>query len=119
MKLSDDDVERALYCVNETVDRRRRAGIPVPGWMMRLGRLLDLASLTSDTAARGHETGCSSEQSEEMFIGSVETARLLGLSTRQVRRLRGDLEGESVSGRLVFRAAVVNEYAEMRHGRNS
>ncbi|GJO37411.1 hypothetical protein NJB1604_02150 [Mycobacterium marinum] len=120
MRLSDDEAEQALYCVNELVDRRRRAGITVPHWMTHLGNRLDIASLTSEMSPTGHEFGSDSAPLEsDLLVGSREAAGILGLSTRQVRRLAPDLNGEIIGGRIVFRRSTVTEYAqEKRNGRH-
>lgn len=115
MNLSGDDIEYALYCVVETIDRRRRAGICVPPWMHQLGQRFNLASLTSEMSPSGHESCTDSEGLEsDLHVGSKEAAHLLGLSTRQVRRLRSDLDGETVGGRMVFKRSTVIEYAQER-----
>ncbi|CAM4228709.1 hypothetical protein MB901379_03586 [Mycobacterium basiliense] len=112
MKLSEDEAEQALYCANELIDRRRGAGVPVPAWMIRLARRLDL---TSAVSPRGHEIDSGSAALEpEHLIGSKEAAAILGLSTRQTRRLRSDLDGEMISDRLYFNRDTVVEYAEER-----
>ncbi|WP_141213961.1 helix-turn-helix domain-containing protein [Mycobacterium marinum] len=112
MRLSDDETEAALYCAMELIDRRRRAGVPVPSWMIRLAHRLDL---TSALSPRGHEIDSGSESLEsDLLVGSREAADILGLSTRQVRRLAPDLDGEAIGGRIVFKRSTVIEYAEGR-----
>ncbi|QFS91522.1 hypothetical protein FIV07_12205 [Mycobacterium sp. THAF192] len=124
MKLSDDATEQALYCVNELIDRRSRAGVPLEPWMPELAKLFDGASLTCGMSARGHESGSGSgdygdsqpESEPESLIsdlvGTREAADMLGLSTRQVRRLATRLDAEKVGGRTVFRRSTLIEYAE-------
>lgn len=118
MKLTDDETEAALYCCNELIDRRRRAGVPVPAWMIQLARRLDLTSALSST---GHESGGGSESlNSDLHVGSREAAAILGLSTRTVRRLAPDLDGQIIGGRMVFKRSTVVEYAEgRRDGRHS
>jgi hypothetical protein len=118
VKLTPREVEAALYCVNELVDRRARAGIPVPEWMRRLGRKLNLASLMSDD---GHEIGSGGEALDsKTLISTTEAAYILGLSTRQVTRLAADLDGENHGGVWVFKRSTVVEYAQERiNGPNS
>lgn len=88
--------------------------------MLDLGKRFDLASLTSEMSLNGHQNGCGREPSEsDHHVGSKEAADLLGLSTRQVRRLAPDLDAEIVGGRLVFNHQTVIEYAEeKRNGRH-
>jgi hypothetical protein len=89
--------------------------------MNQLGKLLDLASLTGGMSHEGHESdrvGAALDTDDLVTTG--EAANLLGLSDRQTRRLRSDLDGEMVAGRMVFRRATIIEYAqERRDGRHS
>jgi hypothetical protein len=118
VNLSGGDVEGALYCVNELVARRCRAGVPVPEWMRDLGRQFDRASLAM--SPRGHESeGTAAELDPERLIGTTEAARILGVSPRQVRRIAKDLDVETPGGRMAFRHSTVAEYAEEKRGRHS
>ncbi|WP_322857761.1 helix-turn-helix domain-containing protein [Mycobacterium shigaense] len=120
MKLSEDDTEKALFCVNEVISHRRRDGTPVPLWMIQLGKRFDLASLTSEMSADGHRSGSGSAALDpDRLISTREAADLLGMSTRQVRRIANDLEAQRPGSGMVFRHSVVTEYArERRNGRH-
>lgn len=109
MKLSDDVTEQLFYCVVELIDRRRRNGVPVPGWMAQLGQRLNLASLSA--TGTEFDSGSGSLTTDHL-IGSVEAAAILGISPRMAQRLATDLDGEKVSGRWTFRRSTVIEYAE-------
>lgn len=113
MRLSAEETEAALYCVTELVDRRHRAGVPVPGWMVTLSRKLNLASVMSQS---GHESGSEGGEleSEHKLIGTQAAAQILGLHPRQVRRLAADLDGEQPNGTWIFKQATVIDYAEGR-----
>lgn len=112
MNLSGDEVQAALYCCNELIDRRARAGIPVPSWMARLAGHLNLAALVSDV---GHETISDPTALETQdLIGSVRAAELLGISPRQLQRIATDLDGQKVCGRWAFQESIVREYAKGR-----
>jgi hypothetical protein len=109
VKLSEDDIEGALYCVTELIDRRRRANVPVPDWMVRIGRRFNQASLS----ASGHESDPVEQQLDtERLIGTIEAATILGMSERQTRRIASDLDGEIVGQRWAFRLSTVEQYAE-------
>ncbi|MDT5094855.1 MAG: hypothetical protein QOH60_4218 [Mycobacterium sp.] len=113
MRFTDDEIEAALFCVTETIDRRRRAGVPVPEWMLRLGRRFDLASLTSAMSGRRHESGSEGEQfAEERLMSTKEVALVLCLTPRHVQRIANDLDGEKIGGRLLFRLSAVLEYGQ-------
>lgn len=119
MNLSGDDIEGALYCVNELVDRRGRAGEPVPDWMRDLASQFDRASLTMSPS--GHESAdAGAELDPERLIGTTEAARILGVSPRQVRRIANDLDVETIGRRgKTFRHSTVTEYAKEKRGRHS
>lgn len=119
MRLTDEDARAALYCCNELIDRRGRAGIPVPDWMRLLAGKLNLSAVLAMSVG-GHELEDGGEELDPLeLIGTGEAAGLLNLSSRQVRRLATDLDGEIVCGRHVFHRATVIEYARARkEGRN-
>jgi hypothetical protein len=119
VNLSGDNVERTLYCVNELVARRYRAGEPVPRWMIDLGRQFDMASLSM--SPRGHESErAAAELDPERLIGTTEAATILGVSPRQVRRIANDLDVETIGRRgKAFRHSTVAQYAEERRGRHT
>ncbi|WP_157561127.1 helix-turn-helix domain-containing protein [Mycobacterium sp. E802] len=116
--MSDDDIEHLLFAVNEALSFRQRHHMPILPWMIPLANRFNLTSLTSGMSPTGHESDSGSSALESSLIGTNEAADLLGLSTRQVRRLTADLDGENISGRIVFKRSTVTEYAqERRHGR--
>lgn len=82
--------------------------------MDRLGKLFDLASLTSGGSASGHESQSAEAQSGLRLIGTVEAAHLLGQSSRQVRRLAADLDGQKIGRDWYFNYDTVIEYAKAR-----
>lgn len=112
MELTDDDVEGALYCVNEVISVRTMAGREVPQWMKELGSRFDAESLI---APWGHDTLCPRAQSEsDVLLGSRQVADILGLSTRTVRHLAAEIGVEKIGGKLVFKLSAVDEYAKGR-----
>ncbi|WP_199253858.1 helix-turn-helix domain-containing protein [Mycolicibacterium mengxianglii] len=114
MRLSNSEIEEALFCVNEVIGWRQRFHQPAPSWMVQLARRFNTASLMSDT---GHETGCDEPEleSEFLLIGSTEAAEILGLTTRHLGRLARDLDGEKISNRWLFNRNTVIEYAKEKH----
>jgi hypothetical protein len=107
------DVRRLIFLAADAVSWRKRLGVACFDWMTELaGRY----PLTSEMSASGHELERASAQSEEpILLGPREAADLLGLSTRQVRRLANDLDGEWIGTGRVYRLEKVLEYAEGRH----
>lgn len=99
-----------LWAVSKFVRERQLHGIPIPPEVLYAHRWLTAMSVI------GLEFDCPAEESEPgELIGAEEAARLLGCSTRHVRRLAADLDGVRPSGRhLVFRRRSVIEYANAR-----
>ncbi|TDO15007.1 hypothetical protein EV580_3147 [Mycobacterium sp. BK086] len=112
MKLSDDEVEMALFAVIDAISLRNRVGWRVPLWMKPLARKLDLASTLSPG---GHENHAESGSlGDGILIGTREVAEILECSPRNVRRYRSDLGGELIGGRLLFRLTAVVRYVKER-----
>lgn len=112
IRLSDNDTEYALYCVNELIERRALIGVVVPEWMHRLARKLDLTCVMSSS---GHESYCAGAESEvDELIGTKRAAQILALSPRQVSRMDDTLEGQTIGGRKVFKLSAVTAEAERR-----
>lgn len=111
---SAEETEAILFCVNELIGLKRRFGLRVFPWQLELGRRFDTASLSM--SPRGHgSSGIGSEEAQletPVLIGTRDAAELLGLSTRQIRRIAANLGGETIGGRMVFRLSVVTKYAE-------
>jgi hypothetical protein len=120
------DASVAYYCVAAVIRGRQRTGEPIPEWLRRHFEQLDavIRDGSSDSAARasrsGHELSdhatqleCDGSTSSEL-IGAREAAEILGLSKRQVQRLAGDLDGQVVGGRWLYKRTIVCEYAEAR-----
>ncbi|WP_396836810.1 helix-turn-helix domain-containing protein [Mycobacterium sp. ITM-2016-00318] len=72
-------------------------------------------------SANGHQLDCAAAQLElSVVVSAREAAHILGCTTRHVRRLAADLEGEEVGGRWLFSRSAVEAYAKgRRNGRAS
>lgn len=115
-ELTDDETAAALYATASLLRDRRRARRPIPHALIQLERKLDLHVRL---AATGQQNDAPQPHSDtEPGIGSVEAARLLGCSTRTVRRLAADLDAHQVSGRWVYTRRAVLEYQEARQCHN-
>ncbi|WP_449560316.1 helix-turn-helix domain-containing protein [Mycolicibacterium mageritense] len=88
----------------EVIRRRLLTGAPVPGWMRNLHHQLN-------ASVDGPKTAVAQPQSNTA-IDTEEAASILGCSTRHVRRLAADLDGQRVAGRWIFHRHNVIEYAE-------
>lgn len=105
MHLSPDEYRAALYCVSETLRRRRLTGQPIPVWM---------ANLASVLSSRGPEPVVNQQDSEPERIGSAQAAQLIGCTRRHISRIATSLDGQLVVGRWTFDRATVIEYAQAR-----
>lgn len=106
-----NDLTQALEFVEELM-RHRLGGQKA----LALGLRLRVRLATSDMSDVGHECYCSSSPLiTETLISTREAAAILGLSPRQVLRLKSDLGGELVNRRqTVFRLSAVIEYQKGR-----
>ena len=110
--MSELEIRAVVRIAAEATRNRRRYGEPVPEWMRHIGtrfeRLLTMSRLRHDFEGSG------AHSESDVRISAREAGEILGLSKRQVHRIAGDLDGEIVDGRWLFRKSVVVEYAEER-----
>lgn len=110
MNLTEEQIQLALYAVRDLLARRALGGQPIPTGLDRLHEQLA-------TSAHGTENGVAERQSTtEELIDTTEAAAILNCSTRWVRQIRHDLDGQNISGRWVFKRQTVVEYADLKGG---
>ncbi|MEV0105555.1 hypothetical protein AB0H42_04315 [Nocardia sp. NPDC050799] len=111
MTLREEDLRACCYAVAEQIRTRRRTGAPIPEWLRRTHARLsaELVSAVSDDGPAAPPTARDSK-----VIGVSEAARILGCSTRHVRRLAADLDGQHAGREWVFTLRAVTEYARAR-----
>lgn len=87
--------------------RRQRTGQPIPE---------RVRSLLTYMSTSGHEIGSAAPPLSQNpnLIDAKQTAVILGCSSRHVRRLHTDLEGQLIAGRWLFNHDTVTEYATAR-----
>lgn len=121
--VADDDVQRALVCINETIWWRDRNGWQVPDWMRQLGMKLDLTSGVSLWGKRGvggtNTAEPHSDSEAVLLLGSRQAAERLGMKPRTFRNHAKNIDHEKVGGKMVFRLADVTRYAEERRGNST
>lgn len=115
MWVSDEQAALIRYCVAEMVRRRQLCGQPVPNRIHDLR--LFLAAMTVD-GTQNHSGATELVQGQGDLIDTEKAAEILGYSTRYIRRIASDLDGQRVSGRWAFNARTVTEYAEARNRRH-
>ena len=108
MRLSDRDLWHLLYACGELA-RRHGAWPALRDLMTRL----EIEKRQLRASQSGHDFGCGGEQSD-LWMSAREAAVELQLSKRQVTRLAGDLDGEIIDGRWIFRRSAVTAYAKGR-----
>lgn len=113
---ADKERDQVLFCVNIAIRYYKQKGRPVPKWMVILGQRLDLLdALISEMSVHGHQSDSGSAELDLKDVIDVkEAARILGLSERQVRRIKTDLDHLEICGTTVFRRSVVLEYHQVR-----
>lgn len=109
---SENELRNLLWCCGAVL-RGRRAGI-LPGgeqrWLRELARRVELelaASSSRQDSDRGEQYS-----DYDRWIGSQQTAAILGRDLRWVQRHAAELGGRKVAGALVFRESTIRHYAE-------
>lgn len=112
LRLTDNDLEAALFALTDVVDRRRLCGLPIPSAVVALRQKLEIAS------ACGTENCSEAEPLVNDLIDSDEAARILGCTPRWVTKIGSDLDGKQVAGgRWIFHRRAVIDYADVKHSR--
>lgn len=114
MNLTYEEVRLALYAVTDLIVSRNVGNRPVPAGSYRLRERLDASVRGSELEAAAAQ----SENDDDDLIDTTEAAELLSCSTRRVRQIASDLDGQSLGGHWVFRRRIVVEYAQMRGHEN-
>lgn len=108
LSLDGDEVRAAYHAVAEFRRARALAGRPCPPQLEQLYRRLDTAYRVPLSPTR-HESHCLAGKSNA-WLGTQLVSDMLGWNLRRVQRHAADLDGQLVSGRLVFPAASVEAY---------
>ncbi len=117
LRLSADEVEAALYCVADTITRRKLAGRNTPTEVVALYRLLADTSRHAASSAAGTGKCCREGPLNDEHIDSTAAASILGCSARRVRTIATDLDGQRVGTQWVFPRSAVLSYAEAKRRR--
>ena len=108
MNLTEDQVQMAIYAVRDLITRRTLGGQPIPHGFHAFPRQLA-------TSAHGTESSTDGPPlTPDELIDTNEAATILNCSTRWVRHICNDLDGQNISGRWLFSRHNVVEYAEER-----
>lgn len=108
----EDTLHRVVFALAAAQQARRRNGMQ-PG----AGHTEILAAVETALAADGLTDGPAEPVEalcETEVIGTEETAQLLGVSTRQVRRIATSLDGTRTRGGWIFHRGTINDYLETR-----
>lgn len=104
------EIEAACFGVAGYVRHMSKCiGRPVHPEVLRLLRRLEL-----ERSVGGSESDTDTEQFETELIGTEEAAHILGCTTRNVRLLAKDLDGQQCGREWIFRRHVVQDYQEAR-----
>ncbi|GAA4668603.1 hypothetical protein [Gordonia humi] len=105
MDVTDDQARLITYVTAEFVRRRQLTGQPIPNQVRRL---------LSEVSAHGTSEREPEPDSEPDLIDTTEAAAILHCTTRNIRRIAADLDGEQIAGRWIFHRADVIEYAHLK-----
>ncbi|WP_353109626.1 hypothetical protein [Gordonia sp. (in: high G+C Gram-positive bacteria)] len=107
MDVSDDQARLIVYVTAEFVRRRQLTGQPIPEQVRRL---------LAEASAYGTSERPREQHSEPDLIDTETAAAILHCTSRNIRRIATDLDGEQVAGRWIFHRATVTEYAHLKQG---
>lgn len=101
-----------LYCARLAVSHLRHAGVQIPD-----GLLQHLADLTGSSTS-GTQSVAAQPNSTHDLIGAQEAAAILNCTSRYIRRIHADLDGQLISGRWMFNRHTVTNYAQAKAERH-
>lgn len=106
--LSGFDLGAAKHCARLAASQYRHAGQELPKRLADHLRRLENFAPSSDYGTERQEA-----QRESVYdvIDADQAARLLGCSTRYVRKIHTDLDGRQVAGRWIFNHQTVIDYS--------
>lgn len=108
---TDDQLRQMLYCCAEELRARVAGKRPGPQpWLRNLVRRLELEVVVS--SSRQSDELDDARSVDDVWIGTSGAARILRWHPRKVQRCKTDLDGQMVSGKLVFSERTVRDYAE-------
>lgn len=106
MYLTTDQARLSVYVIAEFIRRRQITGQPIPDRVRALLRAM---------SAHGTPAHSPTPESEpDDLIDTEQAAQILGCSTRRIRRIAADLDGEQIAGRWIFHRHAVTEYAQAK-----
>lgn len=108
MELSTEQAALLRYVTAEFVRRRQLTGQPIPARVHRL-----FAEVSAHGTSRREAEQHSTPETDEL-IDTVQAAQILEVSTRRIRGIAADLDGQQIAGRWIFTRAAVTEYAQAR-----
>jgi len=109
MWLTPTQIAAANYALRDLIARRTLGGQPIRQELADLQKKLVAAS-----GYGTHSAPPPGELTPEDLIGTTEAAAILRCSTRWVRRIHADLDGQTCGGQWVFRRNVVADYANSK-----
>lgn len=106
MEVTKEQAQLIRYVTAEFVRRRQLTGQPIPDRVRGLLR---------EVSAHGTAERAGEQHSEpDDLIDTAEAAKLLRCTTRNVRRIAADLDGEQIAGRWIFHRQNVIDYATQK-----
>lgn len=109
--MTEQDLRRILFCVVELHERQRRKEAPMrapwtPEMIEKLCAAIAETSRPRQLATRSRPH----LRREEKLLSARQVSEWIGWGIRRVQRHAPELGGELVDGRLLFRAAAIDEH---------
>lgn len=114
-----DGLRAALYCASEAIRARRRACLPIPGWLAEHHRQLDndyRMSLARQPDSQNTEHN--RHLNHDGLIDTATAAELLGCTQRTIQRRAHELGGHRIGRHWVFDATQIRTQEKDRNDRN-
>lgn len=109
--LTEEDLRRVLFCVIEQHERQRRKEAPMRApWTPELIQKVCGAIGEMSRARQSRTRGQSHSRREEKLLSARQVSERIGWNVRRVQRHAPELGGKLVGGRLLFRAAAIDEH---------
>ncbi|MGB3699313.1 MAG: hypothetical protein WBA05_17940 [Gordonia sp. (in: high G+C Gram-positive bacteria)] len=102
MDVTAEQARMLAFVIAEFIRRRQITGQPIPDRVRGLLRAV---------SAHGTAEPVAPQESPADLIDSEQAAQICGCSSRRIRRIAADLDGEQIAGRWIFHRHNVIEYA--------
>jgi hypothetical protein len=109
--LTEEDLRRLLFCVIEQHERQRRNEVPMRApWTREMIEKICGAIGDTSRPRQSRTRGRSHSTHADKLLSARQVSDRIGWNVRRVQRHAAELGGELVDGRLLFKAAAIDEH---------